>query len=868
MGSGARLCPSCDAEVPAGTPACPSCGAISLPPNADPADVEDIARRLTSVIGVRYAVERPLGSGGMATVFLANDLRHHRAVAIKVLRPELSPVLGPDRFLREIEIAAQLNHPHIVPLYDSGEADGLLYYVMPYVEGASLRHRIAKEGGLPISDAVQIAREVADALASAHEYGVVHRDIKPENILLTHRHAIVADFGVARAIHATWATAPHTTGGVTLGTPHYMSPEQAESSPSVDHRTDIYALGCTLFEMLTGRPPYAGPGTLAILAQHLGEPVPRPSSLRQEVSPALDHVVECAMAKAPDARFASAAEMSATLAALLAPTGTTPAETQPPRPRRVGWVITLVVLLLVASVGVTKFVTRREPGSVAVPRVTLGVVVRPFDDRGPGLRDAADGLTESLTDQLLAIPALRPTSSAAAADLRGVSLDSLAVRFKPDRIVTGRLEPVAPDRMRVVVQIIDPKTLSALASDSLVVSRLMDGQSIAKVRVGRFIRGALWASLDEAQRRARVHDSSAWRMLVDADEHVRTARLAIQWRLDQRGFESLNLADSLLDAAYARDKDSDLIRIAQARIPERRAFFVEWLVQQMPVAPTDLPNPEQERRRALAILDPLLASRHGPAEAFELRGIVKRGLYRNYLADSLLTSAVSDHRAATELDMHRALGWVQLGAAQLDAGLFNDALFSIRRAFEEDVFQQSTSNLLRSQFDAALRAARFDVAEAACREWMALATPEQRLFDCELELWSRRRNDARTAHMALARRDSLASTGDSTTLTATLRTLWTAQILARARMTARSDDLAGSVIANPPRGWRTRVGEEQAYLRLLRGDPDSAVALIVGLRRDDPTISHRIFVLPWFQPLARHPGFTSLPGDAASKARP
>ena len=236
---------------------CPSCGALSLPSGGD--EASGIALRLSRALGQRYRVERELGRGGMAVVFLAHDLRHDRPVAIKVLLPEPSRFLGLERFLREIHIAAQLNHPHILPLHDSGDADGLLFYVMPYVEGDSLRRRFAREGRLPVAEAVRIAAEVADGLACAHHLGVVHRDIKPENILLTQSHAVIADFGIARAVAGAGADSTITTRGISLGTPNYMSPEQAAADPALDHRTDLYALGCTLYEMLTGRPPYPGP---------------------------------------------------------------------------------------------------------------------------------------------------------------------------------------------------------------------------------------------------------------------------------------------------------------------------------------------------------------------------------------------------------------------------------------------------------------------------------------------------------------------------------------------------------------------------------------------------------------------------------
>jgi len=215
----------------------------------------DILDRLEAALAERYRIERELGSGGMATVYLAEDLKHHRQVAIKVLRPDLAAVLGSYRFLREIEIAAKLTHPHILPLHDSGEADGFLYYVMPYVAGESLRDRLNREKQLPIDDSLKLASEVADALGFAHEHNVIHRDIKPENILLEAKHAVVADFGVARAIEEAGQTRLTETG-IAIGTPAYLSPEQASGERELDGRSDIYALGCVLYEMLAGEPPF------------------------------------------------------------------------------------------------------------------------------------------------------------------------------------------------------------------------------------------------------------------------------------------------------------------------------------------------------------------------------------------------------------------------------------------------------------------------------------------------------------------------------------------------------------------------------------------------------------------------------------
>ena len=260
----------------------------------------------------RYRVDRELGRGGMATVYLAQDVRHDRKVALKVLHPDLAAALGAQRFLTEIRTTANLQHPHIVPLHDSGESGGLLYYVMPFVEGESLRDRLDREHLLPIDDAIRIASEVADALAYAHSHGVIHRDIKPENILLHGGHAMVADFGIALAVQAA-GTARLTQTGLSLGTPQYMSPEQAMGEAKIDARSDVYALGAVTYEMLVGEPPFTGPSLQAIIARVVSEE-PRPlTSQRKSISPQVESAVLKALEKIPADRFATPAEFSAAM---------------------------------------------------------------------------------------------------------------------------------------------------------------------------------------------------------------------------------------------------------------------------------------------------------------------------------------------------------------------------------------------------------------------------------------------------------------------------------------------------------------------------------------------------------------------------
>src|SRR5438876_10403347 len=287
-----------------GCPSCPCSQTTPYPaPKAGPAALRNPRERLNAALAGRYAIERELGSGGMATVYVADDLKYHRTVAVKVLRPELASVLGPDRFLREVEIAAKLNHPHILALYDSGEADGLLFYVMPYVKGESLRHKLERERQLPIDEALRITRQVASALGHAHDQGVIHRDVKPENILLYEGEAMVADFGIALALSGASEGGQGgerlTERGVWVGTPEYMSPEQALGEPSLDARSDVYSLGCVLYELLAGEPPYTGPTAQAVIAKRLAGPAPGVRRLRATVPGGVEQALLKALATVP-----------------------------------------------------------------------------------------------------------------------------------------------------------------------------------------------------------------------------------------------------------------------------------------------------------------------------------------------------------------------------------------------------------------------------------------------------------------------------------------------------------------------------------------------------------------------------------------
>jgi serine/threonine-protein kinase len=376
MTSAVRSCPACHTPLPEEAQFCMRCGAATptdpgAPPRTAATDTAEVTQVRTALAGV-YQVERVLGEGGMATVYLAEDVKHRRKVAVKVMRPELAATLGANRFLREIEIAAQLSHPHILPVHDSGASQGLLYYVMPYVDGESLRERLHREGQLPPDEAVRLAREVAEAIAYAHGRGIIHRDIKPANIMLGAGHALVADFGIARAVRNE---AGLTGTGLAVGTPQYMSPEQASGARDVDARADIYALGGVLYEMLTGEPPFTGDTPQAILARSLTEEVKPLEAVRPGLPAALGATIRRAMKKDPADRYQSAGELVAALGAALdaVRTGGTAAVAAGPTAGRVGAIFGVAVAAALAVVYAVMKQVGLPPWAFALAVVLLGL---------------------------------------------------------------------------------------------------------------------------------------------------------------------------------------------------------------------------------------------------------------------------------------------------------------------------------------------------------------------------------------------------------------------------------------------------------------------------------------------------------------
>jgi eukaryotic-like serine/threonine-protein kinase len=470
--------------------------------------LSDLRARLQGALADRYRFDRELGAGGMATVYLAHDLKHERKVAVKVLRPELVHALGPERFLREITTTANLHHPHILPLYDSGrtpEASGaFLYYVMPFVEGESLRDRMNREKQLPLDDALRIAGEVADALSYAHRRGVIHRDIKPENILLESGHALVADFGIAWAVSSAGADRLTETGLV-VGTPAYMSPEQSAGERDLDGRSDLYALGCVLYEMLAGQPPFSGATVESIVRQHLTATPPPITQLRPAVPGMVAAALERALAKNPADRFHSVGQFAAALGDRETSRPTDAGYGQPvggrSSRRMVPWAIALVAALGLVWLGLR---ARGPATGSAAPDAPRSIAVLPFENlRGDSASEyVSQGVAEEILHALAQIPDLRVAARTSSFQFGGKSVDIREVGRQLDvaTVLEGSIQR-SGDTVRITTQLIDARTGYHVWSGKF--DRPMANLFAVEDEISRAIADTLKVSLGLVLRRAR-----------------------------------------------------------------------------------------------------------------------------------------------------------------------------------------------------------------------------------------------------------------------------------------------------------------------------------------------------------------------------
>ena len=530
----------------------------------------------------------------MAAVYLAHDLRHDRKVAVKVLRPELAAALGPERFLKEIAITAQLDHPHILALLDSGTADGVLYYVMPLVEGESLRERLTREKQLSLDDALRIAREVAEALSYAHGRGVIHRDIKPENILLSGGYARVADFGIARAVSEAGGAALTQTGLI-VGTPPYMSPEQVAGERALDGRSDLYALGCVLHEMLAGQPPFTGPTMENLAYQHLTVAPPPVTQFRASVPEGIAVALRRVLAKAPADRFETAERFSQALSQAGA---ASPVSTPTRSPRRVA---ILSVVMVVAVVAVALLLRRPPAGPTDRP----SVAVLPFRNLGPPSDEYfADGITEEISSRLAQISGLTVISRASAIRYKGSDRSprdiarELGVQYVLEGTIRTDRRPDGTGQVRVAPQLVKVEGTADLPMEAYTTGLTPGEVFQTQSRIAERVAQALDVTL-LAQERRTVRRSET----VDARAHDEYMLGRFHW--NQATASGIEEASSYFESAVARDSQYARAFAGLADAYAQVSFFPEIA---LPI-PEAYARAEVAARRAIE-LDSGLAEAH------------------------------------------------------------------------------------------------------------------------------------------------------------------------------------------------------------------------------------------------------------------
>jgi len=834
--------------------------------------VAELIDVLAEALAGRYALQRQLGHGLTATVFLAEDLKHHRPVAIKVLHPELAAALGTERFLREIEIASWLQHPHILSLYDSGAAAGSLYYVMPYVEGESLRGRLEREKMLPLPEALRIASEVASALTYAHSHRVIHRDIKPENILLMGETAVVADFGIARAITAAGDTRLTQTGTV-IGTPTYMSPEQAMGAEDIDGRSDQYSLGCVVYEMLTGEPPFSGSTAQAVMARHSLDAVSPPSIVRETIPEGVEEAVLRALSKVPADRFPTAALFAEAL--LSAPPTTAPrrrtsraALPAQRRQRRVylGAGLLGSLILLVGGLWAGRAWRRSgagvgEAGGLDPRRIA----VLYFDDvsQSRDLGYLADALTEGLRDRLASVPSLQLISTDGLLPYRhsGLARDSIARALRAGSLIEGSVEQRG-DRLVASVRLIDGTSGADIERGSFAHPRgnpLQLRDTLAQ-QVAAFLRRRLGEELVLREQKGGTENVAAW-ILVQQAEKARKDSDSLAAAGDVAGgARSLQRGDSLLAQAETLDPKWTEPIVLRAAIAYRHSRLVGAR------APLDA-APWIERGLSLAAQ----ALQRDPqnARALELRGTLRYWRWLLHLAPdpkeaaALLQGAERDLRAAVGLTPSLASAWSTLSHLDYQKNDITQAKIDAQRAYEEDAYLRVADQVVWRLFTTSYDLEQSQDAIHWCAEGHRRFVKNPKFTQCQL--WAMTLRDvAPDIPRAWRVVDELRAISSERQwqFDGPMAQILVAGVLARAGLGDSARHVLARSRVDPEIDRERELASYQAFVRLLLGDRDQALELLKQYVAANP--EHRVGFATsyhwWWRELRDDPRFRQLVG--------
>ena len=825
----------------------------------------DLLPRLQADLHEKYAVERELGRGGMATVYLARDLTNDRTVALKVLHPDLGVAVGADRFRREIQIVTRLTHPNILPIYDSGQAADSLYYVMPFVDGESLRQKLDREQQLSVEEAVRITCEVASALDYAHKHGVIHRDIKPENILLQDGHAITADFGIARAVSEAGGERLTQTG-VTLGTPTYMSPEQAMAERAMDGRTDIYSLACVLYEMLAGQPPFVGANAQAVIARHTMDEVPPLSIVRSSVPEGIEDAMLRALSKVPADRFATASEFSSSLC------GQGPkferrtvarARKRQPAPRRAAMLALVAIPLLVAAAGgawwMNKQASLAHAGGLNPNRIA--VLYLETEDDGEELKFLAEGLTESLIDELDRVRTLDVISAGGVLPFREGEprLDSVASVLKTGTLVHGSVEEVG-DRIRVAIRLVDGSSGDVFERATIERPKgdLLALRDTLSKQVAFLLREELGSEVQLREDRNATQSSEAWSLAQRAERARKDAADLVTADSVERAAVRIAEADSLLAMAEVADPRWVTPIIRRARLVMQQLRTTRDPLERGRLIATGIAHAE----RALQI-------QPRSAEALEIRGTLRFNKHSLGLAAdpteaaALVRTAEEDLRQSIAIDGNRATALNALSSLLHRTYERTEANLYAQRAYEADAYLAAAPDIIWRLYTTSYDLQDF----ASATKWCGLGGeryPQQARFHfCQLRLMGTnvRQPDVTEAWQLV---DRIAERTPSAARDAARREaqMLTAVPIFRSGLPDSARRVLERARAGRDVDPRGELLGAEAVSRVLIGDHDKAIELLQEYLTSHP--EHREgFVKAntwWWQPLKTDPRYKALVG--------